>query len=76
MPSHSPSRLQEFAPSSGHSSSGSVADFTAAQTPSVPPVLLAAQAWHAPEHGASQHTPSTQLPDAHCELELHAAPGA
>ncbi len=75
LPSHEPLRLQVAAPSSGQSLSGSVSTFTFSQVPSTPaPFLVALHAWQAPAQGASQHTPSTQLPLRHCELPEHDRP--
>jgi hypothetical protein len=77
LPSHafvvSVAPVQLAAP---QSPSGSVPAIVAVHTPSDPgtPDLLAAHAWHLPAHVALQQTPSTQLPDAHCEASAHWAP--
>jgi len=75
LPSHWPFRAQVAAPSSGHSLSGSESAATFSQAPSRPePFLAALHAWQVPLQAVSQQTPSTQLPLAHCELEVQVAP--
>jgi hypothetical protein len=32
------------------------------------------QVMHVPEHAPEQHVPSSQTPEAHCELVVHALP--
>jgi hypothetical protein len=59
LPSHTPFRLHEAAPSSGHSPSGSVPSEIAEHTPT-PPVRLHLS--HVPPHLVLQHTPSVQKP--------------
>jgi hypothetical protein len=44
---------------------------TGMQLPSLPATLHAS---HWPVHGSVQHTPSTQIPDAHSALVLQAVP--
>jgi hypothetical protein len=40
----------------------------------VPTLPVTSHAWHWPAHALLQHTPSTQLPEPHCEAIVHAAP--
>jgi hypothetical protein len=45
--------------------------------PSAPsPFNAAVHAWHTPPQSVSQHTPSTQMPLAHCDAVTQAAPFA
>ncbi len=75
LPSQKPLVPHVDAACATHSLSGSVPAPTAPQTPSLPPPLRAAvHATHRPVHAALQHTPSTQLPDAHALAVAHAAP--
>jgi hypothetical protein len=60
-----PAALQLFCPLQ---LSGSGASVIFAHTPRLPTTL---HAWHVPQSGASQHTPSTQNPDAHVEPSVH-----
>jgi len=72
---HDPVPLHTPAPA--HSSSGSVPFATLPHVPSVPlPFLAAVQAWQAPAQAVLQHTPSTQLPLWHSELNVQAVPFA
>jgi hypothetical protein len=74
-PLQTPVRPHEFAPSSGHSLSGSVPAATLSHTPSEPPPFFAAlHAWHVPVHGESQQYPSTQLLLEHWRVREHTAP--
>jgi hypothetical protein len=65
---------QVAAPASWHSPSGSVVAVTAVQLPSAAPVLAAAHASQVESQACSQHTPSTQNPDAQSVAAEHAAP--
>jgi hypothetical protein len=70
-PSHTPLRLHDAAPSSGHSPSGSVPSGTAVQTPTLPARLHFS---HVPPHRALQQTPSAQKPLKHSPSPPQAKP--
>jgi hypothetical protein len=70
-PSHTPSRPQLDAPSSGHWSRGSVATSAGAHVPTLP---WAAHVMHVPSHAEPQQTPSTQKPLAHSAPAVHGDP--
>jgi hypothetical protein len=75
LPSQLPFFLQVAAPSSPHSSSGSVSTAIAPQVPSVPlPFLAAVHASQVPSQAVSQQVPSTHLPLEHCDAELQPLP--
>lgn len=57
-----------------HSASGSVPVVTSRQYPSATPVFAREHATQVPVHALSQQNPSTQLPDWHWLLPLHAVP--
>jgi hypothetical protein len=50
---------------------GWTAPTTAVQVPTEP---ATSQAWHWLPHAVLQQTPSTQLPEAHCEPDVQAVP--
>src|SRR5262245_23110114 len=62
--------------SSVQSLSGSVPALIAEQTPFVPPVLAALHDRQVPVQGASQQTPSAQLPVVHCVARVQVCPVA
>ena len=75
MPLHTPFFPHPVDPSSGHSFCGSRLPMMSPQVPSVPsPFNTAVQASQIPAHAVLQHTPSTQLPLAHCDARVHSAP--
>lgn len=74
-PPHKPLVPQDAAPSSEHSSSGSVPAAMFPHVPSAPePFLAAEHAWQAPPHAVLQHTPSVQLPLAHWAEAVQTVP--
>jgi hypothetical protein len=54
-----------------HSLPGSIRLGTLAQVPTAPTRL---QAWHVPAQAVLQHTPSTQLPEAHWSGDAQSRP--
>src|SRR5262245_21733214 len=73
---HTPVVPQEPGPSSAQSGSAAFSA-RASQTPSKPPPLAAAlQPMHAPSHGVSQQTPSTQRPVEQSPAVTQAPPAA
>jgi hypothetical protein len=76
-PSQKPVCWHVLVASVEHSLSGSLSTPMLPHVPFVPaPFFAAVQAWQIPPHGASQHTPSTQLLLAHCVAAVQSAPNA
>lgn len=67
---HAPVALQTYWP---HAFSTSVPAARLVHVPTVPARL---QAWQPLVHDVLQHTPSTQLPDAHSQVLVHVLPSA
>lgn len=73
-PLHDPVCPQVDAADDVHSLSGSVPRVIAPQVPLAPPVFAALHASQSPAHAVLQQKPSTQFPEVHWLLAVHAVP--